>query len=508
MPSRGQKINREPPRRRRPGKHWASVALSLRDAVPVAEGLDWGLTNVPASFESRGWSQLEPPKRCFPCTASGVSLPAMKMIHRSSVSGRCSMVKNVFSACALVALSGAFSAFAADWPQWRGPNRNGVSEETGLLKEWPKEGPGLRWKRGDIGSGYSTPAVVGNRIYLLANEGLENEFVAALAAEDGKTVWSARLGNVGEPKQNPSFPAARSTPTVDGEFLYALGSDGDLVCLELSGGKARWRKSLRADFGGKPGVWAYSESPLVDGEAVICTPGGSEATLVALKKKTGEVLWKCPLPEGDQAAFASPIVVEAGGVKQYVQLLQKGLVGVDAKTGKFLWRYGKAVSKYGANIPTPVASGALIYCAAAGTGGGAVKLQVTDGHVAAEQVYFESKLPTAIGGAVKVGDYLYGTTAQALMCVEFATGQMKWEERGLGAASLCAADGRLYLHGENGEVALIEASPEAYREKGRFTPPDQPKRSQAMEKPWAYPVVANGSLFIRDHGSLWCYKIK
>src|SRR5437870_11086632 len=183
------------------------------------------------------------------------------------------------SRCLVVLLSltpllGAQSLFAADWPQWRGPQRNGVSQETGLLKEWPKGGPKLHWKVADIGSGYSTPAVVGDRLYLLGNEGLENEFVQALAAKDGKRIWQTRLGNVGNPKQQPSFPAARSTPTVEGEFLYALGSDGDFACLDSGLGKVKWHKNLRTDFGGKPGDWAYSESPLVDGETVLCTPGG------------------------------------------------------------------------------------------------------------------------------------------------------------------------------------------------------------------------------------------
>jgi outer membrane protein assembly factor BamB len=408
----------------------------------------------------------------------------------------------------LALLSIAPSIVANDWPQWRGPQRNGLSQETGLLKEWPKDGPKLLWKISDAGSGYSTPAVVGDRLYVLGNDGLENEFVAALSVKDGKQIWRTRLGNVGNPKQQPSYPAARSTPTVEGEILYVLGSDGDVACVETGAGKIRWQKNLRTDFGGKPGQWAYSESPLIDGNTLVCTPGGSQATVVALNKKTGEVIWKCALPEGDEAAFASAIVVETGGIRQYVQLLQKGLVGIEAKTGNLLWRYGKAVSKYGANIPSPLASDAYVYCASAGTGGGAVKLKANGGKVESEEVYFESKLPTAIGGAVKVGDYLYGTTAQALLCVEFATGKVKWEERALGAASLCYADGRLYLHGENGDVALVEASPDSYREKGRFTPPDQPKRSNQMEKAWAYPVVANGRLYIRDHGALWCYDVK
>lgn len=408
----------------------------------------------------------------------------------------------------LLVLSTTLSVVAGDWPQWRGPQRNGVSGETGLLKEWPKDGPKLLWKITDAGSGYSAPAVAGDRLFLVANEGMDSEFAQALSVQDGKRVWRTSLGKVGPNNPQMNYAAARSTPTIDGELLYALGSDGDLACIETGTGKVRWQKNLRSDFGGKPGDWAYAESPLIDGDALVCTPGGSEATLVALNKKTGEVIWKCALSEGDPAAYASAVVVEAGGVKQYVQLLQKGLVGVEPKTGKLLWRYGKPVSRFNANIPTPLASDGYIYVGSAGTGGGAVKLKAKDGSVEAEQVYFESKLPTAIGGAVKVGDFLYGTTAQALLCVEFATGQVKWEDRALGAASLCCADGRLYLHGENGDVALVETAPEAYREKGRFTPPEQPKHAKPMEKAWAYPVVANGRLYIRDHGMLWCHDIK
>jgi outer membrane protein assembly factor BamB len=417
-------------------------------------------------------------------------------------------MNRLFDLRVLFMLSTAWSVVAADWPQWRGPQRNGISRETALLKEWAKDGPKLLWTVADLGSGYAAPAVVGERLYLLANLGLDNEFVQALAVKDGKRIWSTRLGKVGSPQQNPNFPAARSTPTVEGQFLYALSSDGDLAALELGTGKVRWQKNLRTGFGGKPGEWAYAESPLIDGNLVVCTPGGRNATMLAVNKKRGDVIWRCAVPGGDAAAFASAIIVEVGGIRQCVQLLQNGLVGVEVKTGRFLWRYGKPVSRYGANIPTPIASDGYIYSASAGTGGGVVKLKINDGTVEPEEVYFDSKLPTAIGGAVKIGNFLYGTTAQALLCTDFATGQIKWEERALGAASLCYADGRLYLHGENGEVGLVEASPEQYREKGRFTPPAQPTHTNAMEKAWAYPVVANGQLYIRDHNTLWCYDIK
>lgn len=401
-----------------------------------------------------------------------------------------------------------FFASAADYPQWRGAQRNGVAAETGLLKQWPKEGPKLLWKANDIGSGYSTPSTAGDRLFLLGNEGMDNEFVQAVSAKDGSRIWRTRLGKVGNPDQQPPFPAARSTPTIDGDVLFALGSDGDLACVGLADGKVRWQKNLRSDFGGKPGTWAYSESPLVDGEQVVCTPGGGEAVMIALNKKTGDLLWKTTLPEAEEAAYSSAIVVQSAGSKHYVQMLQKGLIGVDTKSGKILWRYPRTVSRFRANIPTAVARENLVFSAGAGTGAALVRLAPKGDSMEAEEVYFSPKLPTAIGGAVLVGNFLYGTANQGLVCIDFATGEQKWDNPGIGPASICVADNRLYLHGENGEVALVEATPEAYSEKGRFTPPDQPKRKHQMEKSWAYPVVSNGRLYLRDHEMLWCYDVK
>lgn len=405
--------------------------------------------------------------------------------------------------CLLLLIS--FAMLAADWPQWRGPNRDGISSETGLLQEWPDAGPKLVWQVNDIGDGYSTPAVVGDRLYLISNRGMENEFVHALSASDGQELWATRIGNVG-PNQGPQYPGSRGTPTVDGDVLYALGSDGDLACLDLANGKLRWTKNLRAEFAGKPGAWAYSESPLIDGETLVCTPGGPEATIVALDKKNGDVIWKAPTPEADEAAYASPIVVEFGGLKQYVQFLQKGLVGVDAATGKLLWRYDRTAQGSPANIPTPVASGQYVYSAAGRSGGGLVKLTIHEGGVNAEPLYFAPKLPNSIGGSVLVDGHLYGTSSGGLMCVDFDSGEMKWQGRGVGAGSVCYADGRIYVHGEKGDVALVEATPEEYREKGKFTPPDQPDRGKSQA--WCYPVVSAGRLYLRDLGSLWCYDVK
>jgi outer membrane protein assembly factor BamB len=399
----------------------------------------------------------------------------------------------------------------SDWPQWRGPQRNGTSPERGLLREWPAAGPKLLWQVNDIGDGYSTPAVVGKRIYLMSNRGMDNEFVQALSTQDGKVIWTTRVGNVGNPDQNPSYPKARSTPTVDKDSIYALGSDGDLVCLDLKTGKIRWQKNIRKEFGGQPGEWAYAESPLVDGDLVVVTPGGATATLVALNKKTGALIWKTAVPGGDPAGYSSAIVIQGGGRKQYVQNLSKGMVGVDAQTGEFLWRY-KEVAKGPAQYFTPVAFNGQLYGGALGVGGGMIRLKPEGSGVAAEQVYFTRGLPNGMGGAVVVGDHLYGTeVGQKLLAVEFNTGKVKWQAESIGWASVAAADGLLFLHGINGDVALVEATPEAYRLKGKFTPPAPPKHKQNGPFPegsFAYPVIAGGRLYIRDLETLWAFDVK
>jgi outer membrane protein assembly factor BamB len=408
----------------------------------------------------------------------------------------------------IVVLAGAsISAVADDWPQWRGPERNGISQETGLLPQWPEEGPKLVWQVKDLGGGYSTPAVVGDRIYIVNDKGNDNESVQALSTADGSVVWSRRIGKVG-PNRGPQYPGARSTPTVDGEMLYALGSDGDLACLKTDSGEIAWQKNLRdEEFGGRIGNWQYSESVLVDGDKVVCTPGGDKATLAALHKETGDIVWKAGVPGGDEAAYASIIVVETGGVKQYVQFLQNGVVGVNAENGDFLWRYD-GTGRSPANIPTPVSDGELVYTATGRGGSGAVKLAVSGETVSAEQVYYSRELPNSIGGSVLIGDSLYGTNNAGLMCVDFETGERRWTDRCIGAASICIADGMLFLHsekGEYGDVALIAATPEEYRELGRFTLPDKPQR---RGEGWAYPVVANGRLYVHDFGTLWCYDVK
>lgn len=403
-----------------------------------------------------------------------------------------------------------FDVLADDWPQFRGPNRNGISRETGLLKQWPEGGPKLVWQNKDVPAGWGAASVANDVVYLVGNRGMEEESVTAYKAGDGSQLWSTKIGAVGKPNQQPKYPGARSTATIDAGVAYALGSDGDLVALDAARGSVRWKKNLRTDFGGDSGTWAYSESPLIDGDTLVVAPGKASATVVALKKETGAEIWRCAIPEGDLAAYASAIVVDYGGIKQYVHVLQNGLVGIDAKTGKLLWRYTRAGKGSPANIPTPVERDGIVYTAGARTGAGAVKLKVVEGDkVSAEEIYFDTKLPSAIGGTALIGDTLYGTSAAGLQALEFETGKVKWlqEDKAISPGSILYADGHLIVYGENGDVALVEASPDGFKEKGRFRPKDAVTHS-GMLKSWAYPALANGRLYLHDGNSLWCYQVK
>lgn len=413
-----------------------------------------------------------------------------------------------FTAATLIVFSVDNPVVGDDWAQWRGPHRDGHSAETGLLREWPADGPKLLYKVHGLGGGYSTPSVVGEFIYLLNDVGPDDEFVRCLKASDGSEVWSTRIGKVGAPEQKPAYPGARSTPTVVGDLLYALGSDGDLVCLETVSGAVRWQKNVQTEFGGKYGIWAYSESPLVDGDVVVVTPGGPEATIVALHADTGDVKWKSPIPDGKDAAYASIVIAEIEGVKQYVQFLAQGVgvVGVAAQDGKLLWQYQKTATGSPANIPTPVTDRSFVYTASNRGGAGLVKVAGSGSAFTADEVYFSRDLPKSIGGTVLVDGHLYGTSGEGLMCVKFETGEVVWKDRAIGAAAVLHADGLLILHGENGEVALVEATPEAYRELGRFTPPETPFESRKTT--WTYPVLADGKLYLHDFGTLWCYDVK
>lgn len=390
-------------------------------------------------------------------------------------------------------------AFSDDWPQWRGVDRDGVSKETDLTDAWLENGPPLVWKTGNLGTGYSSPAISDGRIYLQTTRGTE-EFAIALSEKTGSEIWSSKIGVVG-PNRGPQYPGTRSTATVDGELVYCLSSNGDLACLKTATGEVVWKKQFRSDFGGRVGSWAYSESVLVDGDLLVCTPGGSQANLAALNKKTGDVVWTSSGPDVGGAEYASIMVVDAGAEKQYVQFLQKGLVGVNAKTGKQLWRYDRTAGQ--ANILTPIVKKNRIFTAGSRTGGAGLELQQNGDSMQAKEVYFNPALTPSIGGAVLVDGYLYGTSRAGMFCADFTSGQSVWQSRGVGAASICGADGKLYVreHG-SGDVVLVAASKDGFQELGRLKQPDRSRVSA-----WPHPVIANGKLYLRDQDVLLCYDV-
>ncbi len=405
-------------------------------------------------------------------------------------------------------------ADAGDWPGWMGPDRTGVSTEKDLLKAWPKDGPKLLWKATGLGGGYSTPSIAHGRIYLLGTRDGKEQAIA-LDVRDGKELWAAEVGPIAR-EGPPSYPGPRSTPTVDGDHLCVLGSDGDLLWMDTAG-KIVWRKNLGKDFDGVRGRWAYAESPLIDGDVLICTPGGEKATLVALNKNNGELIWKASVPSAgaaagcqlprNAAAYSSPITATVGGVKQCIQFLTGCLVGVSAKDGKLLWLYEgiKGIT----NCTTPLFHDDCVFVSAAGrgrtptTGGALVKLTATGDGVTAKEVYHNQDLANHHGGVVRVGEYLYGTNANSLVCIDFKTGETKWQNRSVGKGSIAAGNGRLYVRSEDGPIALVEATPGEYNESSRFEQPDR-----SAKKAWPHPVIADGRLYLHDQGALLCFDVK
>ena len=396
---------------------------------------------------------------------------------------------------------------SADWPQWRGAKRDGISTETGLLERWPEEGPPLAWKATEVGTGHSSVSVAGGRVYTMG-DGPDGSYVHALDEQSGKHLWSTKLGKAGGGEdRDPNRTGARCTPTVDGNNLFVLGQYGELACLTTDG-KEVWRADLVGDYGGRVNRWAYAESPLVDGEKVIVTPGGAKGTMLALDKSSGKPLWQS---KGwtEAAHYSSPIVATIGGVRQYVQQTEKSVAGVAADDGRLLWKADRPEGRV-AVIPTPIEKDGLVYVAA-GYGVGCHGFKVTPpaaggGKFSVEQVYASKDMKNHHGGVILFGEHVYGTNDPGILtCMEFKTGKVAWSDRSVGKGAIVIADGRIYLRGEQspGRVALVEATPEAYKEVSTFTPPDASGRST-----WPHPVVANGKLYLRDQDVLLCYDVK
>jgi outer membrane protein assembly factor BamB len=399
--------------------------------------------------------------------------------------------------CAVVTHAAPQRADRFDWPQWRGPQRDGISLETGLMQEWPAGGPPRVWTVRGLGDGYGAVSVSGPHVYVQGRVNRQSA-VHALDRESGKTVWSRPLGPGGT---NDRGSGPRSTPTVDGDRLYVLTESGDLACLRATDGQLIWTRNVLRDFGARNIDWLISESPLVDGGRVIVTPGGRGAGMVALDTISGETVWRATELH-DTAGYASAVVADVDGVRTIMTLTASAGVGVRASDGKLMWRY-RPVANGTANITTPIVQGnRVFYTSAYGTGGALLTLAARAGEVRAEETYFTRDLQNHHGGVVLVNGYLFGFNNAILTALEFGTGRLAWRHRSVGKGSVAYADRRLYIVSETNTVGLAEVTPTGYRETGRFTIEDRGLPT------WAHPVVSGGRLYIRNQDTLTAYDVR
>ena len=413
---------------------------------------------------------------------------------------------------AATTLLAASSAFASDWPTFRGPGRTAMAPDTDLLESWPAEGPPLVWETKGAGRGYASVAIVGNRIYTLG-DGLStaadgDEYLSCFDRTDGRQLWKTKTGEPWNDGQE-SWQSSRSTPTVDGDMVYVITPYGTLMACKAADGAEVFRVNLKDRFGGKKGdAWGYSESVLVDGDRLICTPGGEKAAVVALDKKTGADIWACPMDDLRGAGHSSIMVSEVKGRKIYVQTTASGPIGVDAATGTLLWRY--PIEQTVAVIPTPIVRDDLVFFAAGYRRGGALLRQVpqADGGVKIEEIYgLNTDLANKHGGIVLVGDHLYGDSDDKGIpfCAELMTGKIAWKQRGSGknSATVMAADGHVYIRYSNGTVSLVKADPAEYQEVSSFAVPGSGDRPS-----WAHMVILDGLLYLREGDAILCYDVR
>ena len=404
------------------------------------------------------------------------------------------------------------TAQADDWPTFRGSQRTAVATDTNLLNVWPKDGPKLLWETSGAGRGYASIAVAGDRLYTLGDglstvaESDKDEYLTCFDRQTGKPLWKLKTGPAWKEMQ-PDWHSSRSTPTVDGDVVYVVTPAGVLVACNAADGKEVWRKDLKGEMGGKKAdPWGYSESVLIDGERLICTPGGDKATMVALDKKTGANIWTA-VREGDIGAGHASIVISKVGPKTvYVQTTGSGAIGVSATDGKVLWSY--PISKTTAVIPTPIVRGDLVFFSVGYGQGGALLQQVADGNgVTVKEIYgINKKLGNKHGGVILMGDYLYGDADDrgTPFCADLMTGDIKWQGRGPGknSAVVIGGDDMLYIQFQDGTLALVKADPKEYTVVSQFKIPGSGDRPS-----WAHPTIVDGKLFVRSQDKLLCYDI-
>ncbi len=424
-----------------------------------------------------------------------------------------------FAATSAMAIQGStpkssgMATSAGNWPQWRGPQRDGISPDTGLLTTWPAGGPPKVLTAAGLGAGFSSVAVAGGRIYTMGDR-LGGQYVIALTEEGAKEIWATRVGD----RHDDEYGGPRSTPTVDGDLLVVVTTDGDVVALDTTTGKQAWRRSLTRDFGGQmSSMWMFAESPLVDGDRVLVTPGARNAVIVALDKRTGRDIWRAALPNIgrrglDGAGYSSIVISHGGGVKQYVQLVGRGVISIRASDGWFMWG-NNSVANHVASIPTPVVKDNWVFATSGYDSGGSVILQLAGdgtGRVnAKESKYFGAReLQVHHGGSVLIDGVIYGGMGHNNgfpFALELSTGRLLWERvrgAGSGSAAVTAAEGHLYYRYQDGTMALVAANPAQYQLKSSFTIPNVRRPS------WSHPVVTGGRLYLREQDALHVYNVK
>jgi outer membrane protein assembly factor BamB len=383
----------------------------------------------------------------------------------------------------------------ADWPQWRGPNRDGISKETGLLKEWPSQGPPLVWKTNGTGQGYSSMAISQGRLFTLGIRG-NSEFVIAFDVATGRPLWVRPHGT---PFRNDRGDGPRGTPTIDGDRLYALGANGDLSCLEVSNGQTVWSLNVLQKFGASNIHWGLSESPLVLDDRVLVNAGGPNASVVALNKKDGSLIWKS---QSDKAGYSSAMPLQMDGIPQAIFFTSSRALGLDVRDGRLLWEYSR-VANSTANAATPVVRNNRVFLSSDyGTGCALLELKPKGKEFTVQEIYFNQNMKNHHSSCVLVGDTLYGYSSSILTALRFDDGQVAWKNRSVGKGSLIYAEGHLYCFSEKGEVGLVEATPDEYREKGRFS-----IRQESLPT-WSHPVIAGGHLYLRDQDTIYAFDIR
>ena len=389
------------------------------------------------------------------------------------------------------------SGEGAFWPCFHGPNGDNISPDTGLLQEWPDAGPPLVWTAEGIGHGFSGVTIAGDLIYTDGN--IDDKTTVTAIDMDGQVRWQSPIGK----GWTGSHDGTRGTPTIDGNRVYHESPMGDVVCLDAKTGEKIWGVNILDEFDSKNIKWALAESVLIDGDRVICSPGGPKASVVALDKKTGQTVWTGG-STGDLAGYATPTIAECGGLRMILTMSAKALIGVNADNGDLLFRH-EHITKYDVNALKPIYHDGRVFISSGyGSGSAMVKLDVQGGKVTAEEVWTFKELDNHHGGVMLLDGYLYGSSARGMwICLDWKTGEKMYGERGIGKGSVTFADGMLYMMNEKRGVGLAKPTPAGHTVVSRFEIP-----AGGREPTWAHPVVCGGRLYLRHSDRLFAYDVR